>query len=628
MAFNEDPKPVVDNGQASKQGNCAPPSPTDQNGPSPTGSVQNGGHQSAQKSGSMKTADFRQSILGNDLNSSKSPYFSDIKDSPNSRQHVTFDGGSIDVSIINAASQLKRSVSVSNMRHSTPVQQDNNAMKRQQNLPMHREQLGIKDPSRPATPALEFQPPDPVYFEDEETGTYGVRCVCGRSHHDGLLIQCDKCQFWLHAICVCIARESKDEPFYCPFCRCRAIRCKCGNNRKYEIPIVQCAQCKFWVHKQCEDLKFGVIPTTFICSKCGENEFTLPLIKPIFDSTNKVSFVDCDRYEVIQSIPEGQFRNFVIADLNRNELHLHETIGRYFQAFAIPLFQKTHEFWKVFVDSMKSLLNCERSDILLTVDKYATTFLYSNKIVTHKFSKPVKFSISESILPIVEQIKLTAVDDEKPKKLYKSPNGNVFISEACEDDGFICELPGFLVHTDEVYADEGIPLTCIRLYNSDLIIDMDGSSFPFAPFISRSFHFNCYAKLYQSNDGPRVGLFATRMKGPLHDQRRGTPVTADTQLFLPLDGEIPYNIPKCDWKAPRSKSKVKNVSRSKVSQKKLDLHLPDSNVNLSLLSAFCEDVVPPIPITLVNEREVSSRSHVSSMVRSRVRSSRGRNSED
>ncbi|OHT04412.1 hypothetical protein TRFO_06293 [Tritrichomonas foetus] len=520
----------------------------------------------------------------------------------------------------------------------TPTSNSHHCNNHNQNYLSHRAQLGVTEAPRPQTPNLDFQVPEPEYFEDDESGMYGLRCICGQNHHYGLLIQCDKCQFWLHAICVCVARESRDDPFFCPFCKHRPIRCKCGNNKKYEIPIVQCAQCRFWVHKQCENLRFGKIPTTFICSQCGGYEFTLPLVRPVFQTQNKVSFVDCDRYEVIQSIPEGHFRNFVIADLNRTEIHLHETVGRYFHAFAVPIFQKTHEFWKIFIDTLSVLLNCEKADILTTLDSYACTFLYSNisnnshnntlnnNLKTNKVcGKPVKFSMSESIVQFVEQMQLPSLNEnEKPKKLYKIPTGHICIAEACEEDSFICELPGFLLHTDELNADDGISLNCIRLYNSDLVIDMDGSSFQYAPFIQRSFHFNCFAKLYKSENGPRVGLFATRMKGPLQDLRRGTPVTSDCQLFLPLDGEIPYNIPKVEWKLP--KAKVKTTHKGNTRSKSFFLRTEngnntksnqESNVNLSLLSAFCEDVVPPIPITLINEREASSRSHSNSLARSR-----------
>lgn len=552
--------------------------------------------------------------------------------------------------------QIPRSMSTTNMRSkipytpipSSPINNGSNILVSPANISNTNciSKFGIQDAQSHISNLPDVKP---VYFEDEESGTYGVRCVCGKAHHDGLLVQCDECKFWLHAICNCIARESKDEPFSCPFCRPRVIRCKCGNNNSYEIPIVQCVQCKYWVHKRCEHLGFGVVPTTFICSNCGGNEFIMPILKPVYKNKNKVSFVDCDRYEVIQSIPEGQFRNFVIADLNRSELHLHETVNRYFQEFAIPLFQKSHEFWKIFVDTLVTLLNCEKNEVLETIDDFAKSFLYSKAVKQHKFTKPIKFSMSESILPIIESSlsNLPVIDDRFPKKLYLNPSDSVCISEPCEDDEFICELPGFLVHTDEVRADDGISFNYIRLYSSDLIIDMDGSPFQFAPQINRSFHYNCYAKLYVRNtendkkvdsnenvdenseknskninafDNVHVGLFATRMKGPLQDIRRGTPVTADSVLYLPLDGEIPYALPKCEWKSSRAKAKIKSNSRNKTQQKKNETgqHIDMLNpVNLSLLTAFCEDAVPPMPITIVNEKEAINRTHANSALRSR-----------
>ncbi|KAH0795534.1 PHD-finger family protein [Histomonas meleagridis] len=485
---------------------------------------------------------------------------------------------------------------------------------------------------RTRVPNLEFKPPEPVYFDDE-SGKYGVRCVCGQAHCDGLLVQCDKCNFWLHGICVCVAREHRDEPFYCPYCTRRIIRCVCENNNKYDVPIVQCAYCKYWVHKSCENLSFGHIPISFLCHKCGGNEFTFPHIRPNFKGTNKTSFVECNRFELIRSIPEGKFRNFIISDLNRSELQLHETIDRYFNVFAYHLFQRTHEFWKVFVESLSSLLDCEQNEILSLIDEFAVTFLYNanvkktSKGSLQKIDKPL---ISESITSYVLSLQLPKVEDINEKHIYNNNITNsVCVTENIDEDEFICDIPGYIMHIDEVYSDDGIPLTSIRIYNTDLIVDVEGFEFSeYAQNIQRSFNFNCITKLYADIDGnPRVGIFGVKNKGLILEKRNSLhAINANCKLMLPLDGNIPYPIPIIEWKTQKVKQKQKSVTKNKAQKKNAEISKTEIDFNMSLLSAFCNDIIPPLPIDLVKEKELA-RNHMSSIVRNRSARSAKRHDE-
>jgi hypothetical protein len=370
------------------------------------------------------------------------------------------------------------------------------------------------------------------------------------------------------------------------------------------------------VHKTCERLKFGAVPNAFTCSRCLGTEFTLPHIRPDCRIPNRISFIDCDRYQVIQAIPEGQFRNFVIADLNRTQLHLHDTISRYFHAFAVPLFEKSHDFWRVFVDTMTALLSCDKHEILATLDDFAVGLLYAaapqNPVV-----KPAKPGISESVLACVDAQRLSKVDTP-PKKLSVGADKLVRIEAAADDDEFLCDLPGFLMFTDELNADQGISRNWIRLHNTDMIVDLDGSTFQLAPKIPRSFHFNCIAKTYRRRGEISVGLFATKVKGPLSENRRGSAIQSDGVIVLPLDGEIPFPLPKCEWKLPRSKQKAAKPTRSSKTAPKKEEKKVEPAVQLSLLSAFCQDIVPPMPFSLVRDRT----GHATFMIKTRGRATR------
>jgi hypothetical protein len=104
------------------------------------------------------------------------------------------------------------------------------------------------------------------------------------------------------------------------------------------------------------------------------------------------------------------------------------------------------------------------------------------------------------------------------------------------------------------------------------------------------------------------------MKGPLLDEKakRGVVISADQPLYLPFDGDLPYFVSKLDWKNKKN-SKSRGQSRPKPApkvEKKKPQPKPKKTecpVTLSLLSAFCDDIVPPIPILLLTEKECQER---------------------
>jgi hypothetical protein len=162
----------------------------------------------------------------------------------------------------------------------------------------------------------------------------------------------------------------------------------------------------------------------------------------------------------------------------------------------------------------------------------------------------------------------------KPCKLYLDSRENgVRTSVTLEDGAFIADLCGFLEHIDEVKCDDGIPRSCLLVTDTDLVVDMDGTPFTFAKQIRRSFHFNCIVRLMRVDGEPRVGLFATKLKGPLTDEkaRRGQAIREGGELFLPFDGEIPFPVEEIQWKdrklRPRAPPKeVKLAPELKISE--------------------------------------------------------------
>lgn len=462
--------------------------------------------------------------------------------------------------------------------------------------------------------------PEPIYLKEKDYEEYGVRCVCGKGNVENtLIVQCDKCDFWLHGVCVNIAMESKSEPFICPFCQHQVIRCNCNKPMDYTLPLIQCEKCQNWVHKCHAGLEFGANPEHFVCEYCGVPEY---YIKDVcFDANDLIIpdtkvFVDVNRQELLDGIPDGQFKNLIVEDLEKSELDFREIVPKYFNHFATLLFDRAHEFWRTFNDTLCKMLKVERQVLLAAIDTLAMKFIYApykkpdaHKLVTH-------FEHSESITNLLESTQITRMERApRPAKLYVDSNNKVRSVNALEEGAFIAELPGFLMHTDEMRVENGIPLSSLVVTDWSVIIDLTNSSFKYAPLIRRSFHFNCIVKIVKINGEPRVGLFATRIKGPLSEEksRRGPAIPADGELFLPFDGEIPFPVPKCEWKdkkqrirpQPKPQESSKSKSRRQVTPpppKELRPKL-ECNVQLSLLSSFLDDEVPPLPFILLPDRE-------------------------
>ena len=333
---------------------------------------------------------------------------------------------------------------------------------------------------------------------------------------------------------------------------------------------------------------------------------------------NKISFFECNKYELLREIPEGTFRTMVIADFDKSEVNLHDEMGLYFHFFASTFFERNHDFWRCFVDTFATIFACEKQVIMDAIDAYAVGLLYKRSKPVYS-TIPSRFGVSESLRSFIETANMPHMEKPPtPVELYVGSDGIVHTRTAIDDGQFICDLPGFCLHVDEVKADDGIPKTCIAVTDTLAVVDMEHSSFPFAHQLARSFHFNVVAKLYRVGEEPRVGLFATRLKGPLSEEKgkRGPAIAADKAILLPLDGELPFPTPKVEWKDRRAKSvrvKVATVERgTRLSTRKKGQQKArkpeECPIALGLLTAFCEDIVPPMPVVVLTEKELEERS--------------------
>ncbi|OHT15245.1 hypothetical protein TRFO_14281 [Tritrichomonas foetus] len=450
---------------------------------------------------------------------------------------------------------------------------------------------------RPQTPALEIDAPPPEMFVDTESGRYGIRCICGNQVNEGLMIQCSKCGFWVHAICVNIARAQSTDTYLCPFCKRRPLRCKCGDARKYDEPMIQCPKCKYWAHKRCLLLGYGRNPPNYACQNCGGYISVLPPLgmTPESGVSNITAFITSNKTTLIQQIPEGPFRNSVISDLNKGEINLYDTMTRYFSLFFEPIFAEDPDFWRIFTKIMVELLGCTEKAIFDSLDFLANQFLYKPMPETPPlFVALNKFSMSERASLILED---PSILPQLPR--FDKPNGTppvklvkkgqtmgIFTENNIDENGFICEIPGFLCYYTEMDTSEGLLKRWISIPNSDFVIDTDTDKtcFTLCPSIRRSFFYNCTPKIMVMNTGEvRVILVAHRMKGPnIHESssksfKKGPAILAGSELFLPLDSDLPYIVQQSEWRQKKTRGGRHSSSKTNSSSNSSHSNNPTSS---------------------------------------------------
>ena len=504
------------------------------------------------------------------------------------------------------------------------------------NQPIPQPMVNQAQPKAKSRGRGEMNVPEPTYFRNSKHGEYGLRCVCGESFAGGGMVQCDHCDFWLHNMCVNIARTGKNQQFVCPFCAQKKIRCLCGKNMKYDEPLIQCAKCHKWSHKACENLDFGVNPRLFLCKQCGGCEYELKYVtfdKDDLHVPDDVVTVECDRTQLLGSLPEGPLKTLVMGDLDRAQLRRREVLTKYFHAFAPLLFDRAHEFWRVFSDVLCGLLQMERTALMQAIDTLAMKLLYQQTPVVNGYAPVQGLENSEAIQDYLGRLQIQRLETPPtPIPLSKTSDNRVITPVPIDDGAFICDVPGFLIHTDEVPADDGIPLTCMLVTDNELVVDTEGGPFDLAPLFRRSFHFNAIVKLVRISGTLHVGIFAVRMKGPLSEDKskRGPAIPAGAEIVLPLDGDIPYPVRKCEWKERKQRPKpVAQEKRAKPRPRQDKPIIPKTEYSyeLTLLSSFYDESVPPMPFVLLPDQDAVDQYRVQLEIRTRTRS-RGRRSAE
>ena len=454
-------------------------------------------------------------------------------------------------------------------------------------------------PIRPKTPALEIDEPPPVIYVEAATGRYGIRCICGNQVCDGVMTECCKCGFWVHNLCVNLARTAPNEKYFCPFCRKRPIRCTCGDAKRYSEPLVQCNVCRYWVHRACAHLGYGRDPPRFICTHCGGYETTTPVcaLDASCGLRDVLASPDTNRIDIVQQIPDGSFRNFVLADLGRGEMGLFGMMARYFNAFCECIFDEDKDFWKVFVSTMSQLLGVSQDVIFRAIDFLACQLLYRRTVAPEPalFVALSTFSLSERVELEIRADAYANHDKKMAPVEIVMKDGRPCVKREVAENEFICEVPGFVCVYTEMPASNGLSLDWISIPNTDYVIDTDKTSFTMCRSIRRSFHYNCHPRIIRIHGELRVALFAHRLRGPgLEKQtKKGPAIPEGGELILPLDSDLPYPVPKINW---RERKRHRTPPQTK-----------EPEPPATLLSLFYDPSAPRLPVQVMSKEEFQEK---------------------
>lgn len=183
-----------------------------------------------------------------------------------------------------------------------------------------------------------------------------------------------------------------------------------------------------------------------------------------------------ERFSIINKLPNGEFKDFVVDDLNKSEFPFRDTMIRYVDEFAPCLFNYSHEFWKHFATTLSDILHCKKIDIINAIDELVVSILY--KPLPASIDPPVPhLFVSDSIRSNVESESLTRYESiPSTKPIYVTNDMAVCTETPIENNGFICEIYGILCHEDEIDATNGIPRNCFNILNTKVAINASGNS--------------------------------------------------------------------------------------------------------------------------------------------------------
>jgi len=418
--------------------------------------------------------------------------------------------------------------------------------------------------SRPLTPKTpppkEILPtidrPSVVHLKDENGDDWSLGCVCNIKTGEGLLVGCEKCGNWQHAICMGLNSHTIPEKYLCDKCSGKTIRCQCGNNLSFRFAIIKCSMCGYYVHKRCEGIGNGMMPKgDFVCHFCGRSNFRYdkPSISDnILVPDTSVTFSSPRIEQLPSQLTSGPFSEFVGNDLLDNTISARDFCEMIYDRFR-PFFFVSHPQYisnaskkkrrRLFYSFMNAIQYMCNTFYSIEEKQFFSIFdnlLYNEIFETHNFiPKAIEtltdFTESARIeIPRMSDI-LRLASIPKPVVLKQTNDGIVCNSDLVVNQ-FLFLADGLIGDKEEFDFTGKVDSSYYQISDTRFVLDSSMASRCYLHKFKRSIKGNCSLKLFQVEDGLHCGVFVSKNHlGPLEEDEEDDTIPAGTPLALGFD---------------------------------------------------------------------------------------------
>lgn len=382
-------------------------------------------------------------------------------------------------------------------------------------------------------PHFLVQLPPPIVIKEEGADPWTLHCVCEEKTGTGLLVGCEKCGCWQHAICLGLNNHTIPENYICELCGNRPIRCKCNNNLNYRFSIIKCSQCGYYVHRRCAGLRYGPLPRgDFICNFCGKSKFSYAKtrlshsLKLIPNEDETFTFTQ-EKVENIPSYLNGPFNDFLTIDVAEATLTARDFCESFYDRFRSfffichPLNQNSHSrkkrnnLFTSFISGTEQLCRLFYHFDHQTFINVFDNLIYSD--IYEPFTQPIQ--PYETNCEITENTRFELSRITNAVKLQsKPPNAKFDIDEEggliarteLRQDQFIMLCDGLIGDLEEFNYDDGVNSSFFQIADTRLVLDTSHIESSPLHSIQRSMVGNVVLKIVLIGDTVNCGLFVGR----------------------------------------------------------------------------------------------------------------------
>ena len=424
--------------------------------------------------------------------------------------------------------------------------------------------VAIRRPRTPQQPLTKPQAPLPesVVVNGLDGGdAWSLRCFCDIKAELGLMVQCERCLNWQHAACLNMTATTTPTNYTCPICANKFIRCQCGENMNYRMPLIKCSKCGYWVHRKCEGLDPGPYFTNnHVCLTCGGTpnqppDVHLPPFMPYQDTVITISQDVID--ELHPSVLSAPFAPLLTEEFFNHDVSAFkfcESVYNKYRAFfylthpTLTFYQPkkrrgdvSFSFFKAVFYILDALFGMTQDVAVQIFNTLAITDVYLphqmpqtlilNKKEGPEFTDPAKAEF-EKTKHTPELSNFTLPTDLIIK------NGGIYCQSALQQEQLIGFATGLLGLIDEFSYDNGADSHFYSVCGTKFVLDARKYGPQLIHNFRRSLCPNCVLKLFKTAGGVFAGIFAgvSDVNGISRRTRREKfALPADVELTLPID---------------------------------------------------------------------------------------------